>query len=190
MSVVARNWWALVLRGLGGILFGAFAILMPAVAFAVLVLAFGVYALVDGVFTIAAALGDGRGERGWWTLLLSGVAGVLAGLAAFLAPALTALVLLYVIAGWAMVTGALEIAAAIRLRREIRGEGLLALSGALSVAFGVLVMVAPLAGALAVILLIGAYALVSGLVLIALGIRLRRVNDRRRFPERVSRRAA
>jgi hypothetical protein len=98
-----------------------------------------------------AALGDARGERGWWTLLLSGVAGVLAGLAAFMAPALTAMVLLYVMAGWAVVTGALEIAAAIRLRREIQGEGLMALSGVLSVAFGVLVMVAPLAGALAVV---------------------------------------
>ena len=190
MSVVARNWWALLLRGLAGILFGAFAILMPAAAFAVLVLAFGVYALVDGIFNIAAALDDARGERGWWTLLLSGVAGVLAGLAAFLVPALTAMVLLYVIAGWAVLTGALEIAAAIRLRREMQGEGLMALSGALSVAFGVLIMVAPLAGALAVVLLIGIYALVSGLVLVALGIRLRRAMRHGRFTERATRRAA
>ena len=190
MSVVARNWWALLLRGLAGILFGAFAILMPAAAFAVLVLAFGVYALVDGIFNIAAALDDARGERGWWTLLLSGVAGVLAGLAAFLVPALTAMVLLYVIAGWAVLTGALEIAAAIRLRREMQGEGLMALSGALSVAFGVLIMVAPLAGALAVVLLIGIYALVSGVVLVALGIRLRRAMRHGRFTERATRRAA
>lgn len=189
MNVVARNWWVLVLRGVLGIAFGVFAILTPAAAVAALVLLFGAYALVDGLFNIVAALRDARGERGWWALLLSGVAGVLAGLAAFTAPALTALVLLYVIAGWAVLTGVLEITAAIRLRRTITGEWLMALSGGLSIAFGVLVMLAPLAGALAVVLLIGAYALVSGLVLVALGIRLRSV-ARQRPPERAVRRAA
>ena len=189
MNVVARNWWALVLRGVLGVAFGLFALALPGATFAVLVLAFGAYAFVDGVFNIVAALRDARGERGWWTLLLSGVAGVLAGLAALTAPALTALVLLYVIAGWAVLTGVLEIAAAVRLRRHITGEWLMALQGGLSVAFGVLVMLAPTAGALAVVLLIGAYALVSGLVLLALGARLRSA-ARRPIPERVIRRAA
>ena len=189
MNVVARNWWALVLRGVLAVAFGIFALALPGAAFAVLVLAFGAYALVDGVFNIVAALRDARGERGWWTLLLSGVAGVLAGLAALLAPALTALVLLYVIAGWAGLTGVLEIAAAVRLRRHITGEWMMALQGGLSVAFGVLVILAPMAGALAVVLLIGAYALVSGLVLLALGARLRSA-ARRPIPERVMRRAA
>ena len=188
MSVVTRNWWALAFRGVAGILFGAFALLAPAAAFAVLVLAFGVYAFVDGVFNIVAAVRDARGDRGWWALLLSGVAGVLAGLAAFVAPALTALVVLYMIAGWAVVTGALEIAAAVRLRREIHGEGLLALNGALSVAFGVFVMIAPLVGALAVVLLIGAYAFVSGILLLALGVRLRRAQGQ--APDRIYRKAA
>ena len=189
MNVVARNWWALLLRGVLGIVFGLFAMVLPAAAFAVLVLTFGAYALVDGVFNIVAALRDARGERGWWTLLLSGVAGVLAGLAAFIVPALTALVLLYVIAGWAILTGALEVTAAIRLRRQITGEWLMALSGALSIAFGALIMVAPLAGALAVVLLIGAYALVSGVVLLALGVRLRAA-ARRSTPDRFYRKAA
>jgi uncharacterized membrane protein HdeD (DUF308 family) len=189
MTVVARNWWALLLRGVVGILFGLFALALPAAAFAVLVLTFGVYALVDGVFNIVAALRDARGERGWWTLLLSGVAGVLAGLAAFVAPGLTALVLLYVIAGWAIVTGALEIAAAIRLRRQLTGEWLMAASGVLSIVFGALIMVAPLAGALAVVMLIGAYALVSGVMLLALGVRLRRA-ARLSSPERSYRKAA
>ena len=117
------------------------------------------------------------------------MAGVLAGLAAFAAPALTALVMLYVIAGWAIVTGVLEITAAARLRRQITGESLMMLSGGLSIAFGVLVMLAPRAGALAVVLLIGAYAFSSGVVLVALGVRLRRV-ARRRIPERIYRKAA
>ncbi|HET7344156.1 MAG TPA: DUF308 domain-containing protein [Methylomirabilota bacterium] len=188
MVVVARNWWALVLRGLLGIAFGVFAVLLPAAAFAALVLVFGAYAFVDGVFNIVAALRDSRGERGWWALLLSGIAGMLTGIITLAAPALAAVVLLYVIAGWAIVTGGLQIAAAVRLRRHITGEWLMALNGALSIAFGVLVMLAPLLGALAVVLLIGAYAFVSGVLLLALGFRLR--GAVRRAPEREMRRAA
>ena len=169
--------------------FGAFAIAMPAAAFAVIVVAFGAYAFVDGVFSIVLALRDARGERGWWTLPLSGIAGVLTGLAVVVAPAVTALVVLYVIAGWAIVTGALEIAAAVRLRRHVTGEWLLALHGALSIAFGVLFVIAPLAGALAVVLLIGAYAFISGVVLLALGVRLHRL-ARAHSPEHLHRKAA
>jgi len=189
MTVVARNWWALVARGVLGMLFGAFAVAMPAAAFAVIVVAYGAYAFVDGVFSIVLALRGAGGERGWWALLLSGIAGVLTGLAVFVAPAATALVVLYVIAGWAIVTGALEIAAAVRLRRHVTGEWLLALDGALSIAFGALVMIAPLAGALAVVLLIGAYAFISGVVLLALGVRLRRL-ARAHSPEHFNRKAA
>jgi len=189
MNVLARNWWAMILRGVLGIAFGAFAILLPAAAFAVIILAFGAYALIDGALNIAAALRGARGEREWWALLLSGMAGVLAGLAAFAAPTLTALVMLYVIAGWAIVTGVLEITAAVRLRRQIAGEALMMLNGGLSIAFGVLIMMAPRAGALAVVLLIGAYAFSSGVVLVALGVRLRHA-ARRRTPERIYRKAA
>jgi uncharacterized membrane protein HdeD (DUF308 family) len=187
--MVARNWWALLLRGVLGIVLGLFAVAMPAAAFAVIVLAFGAYALVGGAFNIVAALRDARGEPRWWALLFSGVAGVLTGIAAFVVPAFTAVVLLYVIAGWAILTGVLEIATAIRLRRHLAGEWLLALSGALSVAFGALILVAPLAGALAVVLLIGAYALVSGVVLLALAVRLRRAASGR-SPEHHYRKAA
>jgi len=187
--MVVRNWWALLLRGVLGIAFGLFALAMPAAAFAAIVLAFGAYALGDGVFSIVAALRDARGEPRWWALLFSGVAGVLAGIAAFVVPAFTAVVLLYVVAGWAILTGVLEIATAIRLRRHIDGEWLMALSGALSVAFGALILIAPLAGALAVVLLIGAYAFTSGVVLLALGIQLRRA-ARGHSPERLHRKAA
>ena len=189
MNVLARNWWAIILRGVLGIAFGAFAILLPAAAFAAIILVFGAYALVDGAFNIMAALRGARGERQWWALLLSGIVGVLAGLAAFAAPALTALVMLYVIAAWAILTGVLEITAAFRLRRQLTGDALMMLSGGLSIAFGVLVMAAPLAGALAVVLLIGAYAFSSGVVLVALGVRLRRA-ARRHSQERIYRKAA
>lgn len=187
MVVLVRNWWALTLRGLVGIAFGAFIIARPAAALTALVLVFGAYAFIDGLLSVLAALRGGRPDRSWWALLLSGLAGMLAGVGAFLMPALTATVLLYVIALWAVVTGILEVTAAARLRAQIPDEWLLGLSGVLSILFGVLIMIAPAAGALAVMLLIGAYNLVSGLVLLALGFRLRAAPH---LPERMMRRAA
>jgi uncharacterized membrane protein HdeD (DUF308 family) len=187
MVVLVRNWWALTLRGLLGIAFGAFIIARPAAALTALVLVFGAYAFIDGLLSVLAALRGGRPDRSWWALLLSGLAGMLAGLGAFLMPALTATVLLYVIALWAVVTGVLEVIAAARLRAQIPDEWLLGLSGVLSILFGVLIMIAPAAGALAVMLLIGAYNLVSGLVLLGLGFRLRAGSH---LPERMMRRAA
>ena len=178
MMILAKNWWALALRGLLGITLGVFTFAMPAAMFASLVLVFGTYALVDGAFSVIAALRGARGDRSWWALLVGGIAGILTGLGAFVLPALTALVLLYVIALWAVVTGALEIAAAVRLREQISREWLLGLSGGLSIVFGGLIMIAPAAGAMAVVLLIGAYALASGLVLMALGFRLRAAGNR------------
>lgn len=188
MMILAKNWWALALRGLLGIALGVLTFARPAAMFAALVLVFGAYALVDGVFSVIAALRGARGDRSWWALLVGGIAGILTGLGAFVLPALTALVLLYVIALWAVVTGALEIAAAVRLREQISREWLLGLSGGLSIVFGGLIMIAPAAGAMAVVLLIGAYALASGLVLMALGFRLRAAGNRP--PAHTVRRAA
>jgi uncharacterized membrane protein HdeD (DUF308 family) len=171
--VLARNWWALVLRGLFAVLFGIMAFAWPRLTLEVLVLLFGAYALVDGVFAIAAALvGRPRGMP-WWALLVEGLIGVAVGIVTFVWPGITALVLLYLIAAWAVLTGVFEIVAALRLRKEIRGEWLLALSGILSVLLGVALVIRPGAGALALVWLIGAYAIASGVLLIALGIWLR-----------------
>ena len=188
MLILAGNWWALALRGLLGIALGVLMFTRPAATFAALVLVFGAYALVDGVLGVIAALRGARGDRSWWALLLAGLAGIVIGLVALVLPALATLVLLYVIALWAVLTGALEITAAVRLREQIRDEWLLGLSGGLAIAFGVLIVIAPSAGALAVILLVGAYALLSGLVLLALGLRLRAAG--RRPPAATVRRAA
>ena len=168
---LSGNWWALALRGLAAALFSLLALIWPGVSLAVLILLFGAYALVDGVFGIAAAIRSSSGRR--WLLLAEGVIGLLAGLVAFVWPDLTALALLYVIAFWAIFTGILKIATAISLRREIRNEWLLILSGVLSVLFGLLLAASPAAGLLALVWLIGVYALVIGGLLIALAFRVR-----------------
>jgi uncharacterized membrane protein HdeD (DUF308 family) len=188
MMILARNWWALVLRGLLGVALGVLTFTLPEATLGALVLVFGAYALVDGVLGVIAAVGGARGDRSWWALLLGGLAGILAGVAALALPEATALVLLYVIAAWAVLTGGLEVTAAVRLREQIRDEWLLGLSGLLSIAFGVLIMIAPAAGPLAVVLVIGAYAVLSGLVLLVLGLRLRAAG--RRPPALTMRRAA
>ena len=171
--VLARNWWALALRGLFAVLFGIAAFALPGITLGALVLLYGAYAFVDGVFAITAAL-VGRTEGvPWWALLVEGLFGIAVGVLTMFWPGITALALLFMISAWAVVTGVLEIVAAIRLRKEIQGEWLLALSGILSVLFGLALVVNPGAGALAVVWLIGAYAIVFGLLLIALGFRLR-----------------
>lgn len=170
---LARNWWVVALRGLAAIVFGVLTILNPAISLAALILLFGAYALADGVFGVIAAITRRRNEPRWVALLISGILGILIGAFTFLMPGVTALVLLYIIAAWAVVRGVIEIAAAIQLRKVIQGEFWLGLAGALSIAFGVLLFVFPGAGALAVVLWIGAFALVLGIVLMALAFRLR-----------------
>jgi uncharacterized membrane protein HdeD (DUF308 family) len=174
LRTLGRNWWALALRGVAAILFGILAFAWPGITLFVLVLFFGAYMLVDGIFAIVAAVRAAGREARWWLLLIEGVLGVLAGLVAAFWPGLTALALLYFIAAWAIVSGILEIAGAIRLRREIEGEWALGLSGALSLLFGVLLAVIPApAGLLSLVWLIGAYALAFGVLLLVLAFRVR-----------------
>jgi uncharacterized membrane protein HdeD (DUF308 family) len=172
-SVLARNWWALALRGVLAILFGLAAFVVPGITLTTLVLFFGAYVLVDGIFTIIAGVRSYGERQRWWVLILEGIAGILLGVLTFLNPGLTAVVLLYFIAAWAILTGVLEIIAAIRLRKEIEGEWALALSGVLSLLFGVLLIISPLVGLLTITFLIGAYALLFGIFLIVLAFRLR-----------------
>jgi uncharacterized membrane protein HdeD (DUF308 family) len=174
LDSLARYWWMVALRGAAAVLFGLVALIWPDVTLLALVVLFGAYSLVDGVVAIAAAFGPNAGGRRFW-LALQGIAGVLIGAITFIWPGVTTLVLLALISAWAVVTGVLQVLAAIRLRREIHGEWLLALGGVLSVLFGIALVVWPASGALALVVLIGAYAVVFGVVLIALGLRLRRL---------------
>jgi uncharacterized membrane protein HdeD (DUF308 family) len=171
--VLTRNWWALAIRALFAVIFGILAFAMPRVTLAALVLLFGAYAIADGVFAIIAAVKAAGGARRWWWLVLEGILSIAVGVLTFVMPGITALFLLYLIAFWAILTGAFEIGIAIRLRKEITGEWLMALCGIASVLFGVLLVFFPGAGALAVIWWIGAYAIVFGALLLALAFKLR-----------------
>jgi uncharacterized membrane protein HdeD (DUF308 family) len=173
LSTIAQLWWVLLLRGIFAALFGVFAIVWPGITLWVLIIAFAAFALVDGIAGIALGISGRVNGRSWWEMILLGLLGVLAGVIAFLWPGLTAVILLIIIASWAIIRGVLEIIAAIKLRRVIDGEWLLILSGLLSVAFGVLLFLRPGAGALAVMWLIGVYMLVFGIMAIALSLRLR-----------------
>jgi uncharacterized membrane protein HdeD (DUF308 family) len=181
------HWWALALRGVIAILFGLAALLRPGIALGALILLFGAYALVDGVFAIVGVFRGTRSGTPRWLLLVEGVAGILAGIIAFIYPGLTAIALLYLVAAWAIVTGLAEIATAIRLRQEIQGEWALILGGILSVLFGVLLAVLPGVGILSLIWLIGAYAVVFGVLLLIAAFQVRgRENQGGERPRRVT----
>jgi uncharacterized membrane protein HdeD (DUF308 family) len=164
---------ALVIRGLAGIAFGILTFIWPGITVLSLVLLFGAYALLDGVFSLGGAVRAMASHERWGALILEGITGILAAVITIVWPGITAFGLVFLVAAWALVTGVLEMVAAIRLRRQISGEWLLLLGGIASVAFGILLMIAPAAGALVIALWMGAYALIFGTLLVALGFRLR-----------------
>lgn len=174
LEALSARWWIFAVRGIVAVLFGVAAIVWPAITVLALTLLWGAYALTDGVLELTLAARAGRAGKRWGWLLLSGLVSIGAAVIAALWPAITALALLMLIAVWAVFTGVAQIVAAIELRRVIRGEWLLALSGVLSVAFGVLMMIFPGAGALAVVSIIAAYAIVFGVFMTGLGIRMHR----------------
>jgi uncharacterized membrane protein HdeD (DUF308 family) len=171
--VLARNWWALVLRGVLAIVFGVLALVNPLVTLTTLVLLFGAYSLVDGVFAIIAGLRAAQRHERWWPFALEGLASIVVGLVAFVFPAATAFALLMLVSVGSIVTGIFRIAAAIRLRKEIQGEWLLILNGLLSVAFGIVIVARPGVGLVTLVWLIGMYAIIFGIILVALGFRVR-----------------
>lgn len=167
------HWWALALRGVVAILFGIAAFLRPDIALEALILLFGAYALVDGVFSIVGVFGGTRMGTPRWLLFVEGVVSILAGLIAFILPGLTAVALLYLVAAWAVITGVMQAATAIRLRQEIQGEWALIVGGALSVLFGLILAVLPAVGILSLIWLVGFYAVAFGVLLLIVALRVR-----------------
>src|SRR5574339_450652 len=170
---LSQNWWLLVLRGVLGILFGIAAFVWPGITLLTLIILFGVYAIVDGAVAVGTGLSRTKDSPRWWTFLVEGLLSIGAGVVALIWPGVTTLVLIYIIAGWAIFTGILEIVATIRLRHEITNEWMLALGGLISVALGVLLFFQPAAGSLAIVWTIASYAVIFGVLLVVLGFRLR-----------------
>ncbi len=176
-SNLARNWWLLALRGGVGILFGIGAFVWPGATLAALVLVFGAYVFVDGIFAVVAGIGMRRQLSLWWLVLLEGVAGIILGLLTFRSPDTTALVLLTLIAAWSIVTGVFEIVTAVRIRTMIANEWLMILSGVVSIIFGILLLAQPGAGEIAIVWLLGAYALLFGILTLMFAFRVRGLRD-------------
>ena len=173
-DTLSRAWWLLLLRGLAAAAFGIICFVQPGISLASLALVFGAYCLADGILGVWMAISGASDNEHRWLLLLWGLLGIGVGVLTFMAPGITALALLFYIAIWAIATGVLELVAAIRLRKEIDNEWLLLLSGIASVAFGVLLAAQPGAGALTVLWLIGAYAIVFGVLLLMLAFKTRK----------------
>ena len=173
LDILTRNWWTYAVRGVVAVIFGVVALMWPGQTLQALVLVFGAFALVDGIVAIFAGIASYREFERWWALLLEGVVGVVIGLLTFFWPNITALVLVYFIASWALITGIFEIVAAIQFRRVITGEWAMILSGLLSIIFGILLFVFPGAGAVSLVWLVGIYAIVFGITEIIFAFRLR-----------------
>jgi len=175
ITTLAQNWWTFTVRGVFALLFGFLAFVVPGATLTALIYVFGFYAILNGVFALYAAWNLRRYDR-WWVFLLEGLLGVAAGVLAFVYPGVTAVAFLAVIAAWAILVGILQIVAAIRLRQEIQNEWSLGLGGLASLIFGVLLVVWPRSGLLAISWIIGLYAFVFGIMLLILGSRLRSLN--------------
>ena len=172
LQSMARSWWVWLLRGIAAIVFGIIAFVSPAATLLALVIVFGIYAIFDGVLAVVTAFQIREVAKHWWVVLLEGLAGILFGIIALVYPLITAGALLLLIAFWAVVTGIMEIIAAIRLRREITNEWSLILTGIFSVILGVMLFVFPGAG-LALVWTIGLYAVFFGVLMIIFGFEVR-----------------
>ncbi|MCF6470318.1 HdeD family acid-resistance protein [Nonomuraea sp. MG754425] len=180
MGEIARSWWLLLIRGVAAIIFGVLALIWPGITLLVLVIFFGAYALVSGIFALFAGFRHEARSRAW--LIISGILGILAGIVAFIWPGITSLALLYVVAFWAIFAGVSEIVAGIQLRKQIENEWMLIVGGVLSVILGVLLLIWPGAGMLSLVWLIGIFAILYGIAMIALSLRVKNFTPREHVP--------
>ncbi len=187
LDVMARNWWMLLVRGIAAVLFGlAILFVWPPLVLQTMVLVFAVYAIVDGVFAIITGIRNREYPR-WWAVVLEGIIGIVAGIAAFLFPGLAIITFLYVVAFWAIATGVMEIIGALQLRKEIDNEWLLILSGALSVIFGIVLLFGdPATNILTLLWIYGGISIAFGVVMIILAFRVRNMGGTSRTPTRTA----
>ena len=183
-QLLSRFWWMILLRGIMAVLFGISAFAWPSLTLVTLTMLFAGYAFVDGIFEVLHAIGHRKEIENWGLLLLEGIFGITFGVLAFQSPELTttigAVIVAFYIAVWAIVTGAMRIAMAVRLRKEIEGEWLLGLSGAVSILFGLYIMMRPAVGAIGMLYFVAAWAILLGVFLIAFAFRARAFAKRAR----------
>lgn len=173
VQVAHRNWWFLLVRGILAILFGIVALAGPGIALLAFIYVFAAYAILDGVAAIVVSIQERSSLRVWWVLLLEGIVGIIFGILAFAWPGETALVLLYLVAFWALVTGVMEIGSAFVGPGSAGQRWGLGLAGLLSIIFGIILIVHPGAGLLAILWLVGIYAIVFGVSLIIYAFQVR-----------------
>jgi uncharacterized membrane protein HdeD (DUF308 family) len=175
--LLADTWWLVALRGVAAVIFGILAFVWPKITLLTLIWLFGVYALINGVLALVQAFTGPKEGRRTGALVFDGIISIAAGVIALVVPGFTALALLLLIAAWAIVGGIFEIVTAVRLRKVIRHEWMMIAAGVISVIFGVLLILQPAVGALAMIWWIGGFAIVFGILLVALSFRLRHWRD-------------
>ncbi len=178
LHLLSRNWWAVLLRGICAVIFGLAAFAWPGITLALLILFYGAYVLVEGIFAVVSSFGRTKDSKFPWSMFLVGLVSIAVGLITFVWPGLTALALLYLIGAWAIVRGIFEVVAAIELRKQIEGEWLMIIAGMASVLFGVLMVLWPGAGVLALLWLIGVFAVIFGVIMIILAFKLRGLKKR------------
>jgi uncharacterized membrane protein HdeD (DUF308 family) len=184
IRAVSKYWWIFSLRGIIAIVFGLAALLWPALTLGVMVLLFGLFALLEGLLTVVTSFGKGD-EKGGWTLLLEGLVGLLVcvivllgtSIGSILWPKVAAVMLVYYIAGWAILAGLFKIFTAFRIRKEVKGEWILGLNGLVSILVGVILILRPEAGVLALAWLIGILAVIVGIFQLLLGLKLREIGS-------------
>lgn len=172
VAVLARNWWALALRGVIAIIFGLVALILPAAALLSMALVFAAYLIVDGAFGLVSAIRAGKAHERWGLLLAEAILNILMGAIAFLFPISAVLAFVLITAAWALLTGALLLASAFRLQSE-HGKWWMVLAGVVSILFGIALVISPLIGAVVLTWWLGAYAIVFGIMLLIFAFRLR-----------------
>lgn len=170
---IFRNWWMLAVRGVIGIVFGIAALIWPESAMLALVLLFGAFVMLDGIFAIAFSIASQGYFEHWWGILFEGLTGIIIGILTFVWPNITALILLYFISAWAVITGIFETVAAIKFRRVIPGEWTMIINGIISVLLGTLLFIFPAAGEVSIAWMIGIFAITAGIMELIFAFRLR-----------------
>jgi uncharacterized membrane protein HdeD (DUF308 family) len=174
-TALNRMWGALAIRGLVALIFGILCFVWPGMTIRVLIFIFGFFALADGIFSLLGFFRAVKEGGGWGSLLFEAIVGIAVGLIVIFYPGLSAIALVYWIAAWAIVTGTFEIIVAIRIRKEVKGEWVMVVSGIVSILFGLILFSRPGVGALAVVWIIGVYAIVFGVLMLALAVRAKKV---------------